>query len=307
MESNFKKYYRSPEADLKIRGQGAFTEAEIEEIKENFRQYVTANYDQQRLSSLGLEKELGEEINEKIEFVFLELIKYFESLGVGPVSCNEIFLTARDLNKSIAGENSRDSGVSVTNPALENPKLRQLVFLKALAHELYHSTAMASFTIRETITIGGGVSYDAKDDPLLFEEGMASLFEESMTPKIKKLFSEEISNEYDDIVQEALDNIEEPELSDEYDIHLFQAEDIMTFSSSEYSGSRRVVKYLITEIENFLVLVENARIKRHTLPLARAIEDRFGKGSYRRLTTAPTSDADQVLSELKNISSNIVP
>ncbi len=234
MENNFKKYYRSPEEDLKIRGSGSFTESEIEKIKNDFSEYVKANYDAQRLSSLGLEEELGENINEKIEFVFLELIKYFESLGVGPVSCNEFFLIARDPNMGIAGVNSRTRGVMVNNPALENLELRQLVFLKTLAHELYHSTAMVSFTITETITedtlhtqidIDEGISYDTKDEPLLFEEGMASLFEESITPKIKGLFSEDTRNEYNELVQIALEDIEEPELSDQYDIHISQRED----------------------------------------------------------------------------------
>ena len=166
---------------------------------------------------------------------------------------------------------------------------------------------MISFTIRETIAddtlhtqidIDEGVSYSTKNEPLLFEEGMASLFEESITPKIKELFSDDTRSEYDELVQIALENIEEPELSDEFDINIRQVEGGMQYSSSQYSGSRKVVKYLKTEIDGFLVLVENARIKRHTLPLARAIEKRFGKGSYRRLTTAHAIEANQVLSEL---------
>ena len=307
MESNFSKYYRSPDDDLKVRGSGSFSESEIKKIRSDFKEYVMANFNGERLLALDLEVELGEGINEKIEFVFVELIKYFESLGIVPISCNELFLTATDPSKGIAGENSRSRGVVVNNPALEDIGLRQLSFLKTLAHKLYHSTAMASFTITETIAddtlhtqinIDEGVSYGTKDEPLMFEEGMASLFEESVTPKIKELFSQDTHNKYDELVQIALKNIEEPELSDEFDIHIRQVESGMQYSSSQYSGSRKLVKYLKSEIDNFLVLVENARIKRFTLPLARAIEKRFGKGSYRRLSTALAVDADQVLSEL---------
>jgi hypothetical protein len=307
MEGNFKKYFRSPEYGLKIRGSGSYTESEIDNIKKHFKEYVTTNYEAKRLSTLSFETELGVDVNEKIDFVFSELIKYFESLGIDNVTCNEFFLTEEDPHKKMSGESSITSGVTVINSGLENIYLKQLVFLKTLAHELYHSTAMASLTIKEEvieniinrkIKTNSGISYNTENEPLLFEEGMASLFEEAVTPKIKKLFLKETQEQYKHLVQIALDNIDEPELSDEYDIYIKQTNEGMMYTSSEYSESRKVIKYLKTEIEDFLVLVENARINRHTLPLARAIEKKFGKGSYRRITTAHTTEAHQVLKEL---------
>lgn len=308
MEGNFSKYYRSSAESFKIRGYGSFTEEDINGIKADFWEYVTANYDKQRLSALGLEAELGEDSIEKIEFVFAELIKYFDSLGIHNIKCNEMFLVPRGESDGFAGMASATGGVLVVNPALEDRNLNQLVFLKVLAHELYHSTATVSFTITEktsgftihrSISSGGGISYNTENDPLLFEEGMASLFEEFITPKIKELFLEETRTEYDDLVQIALDDVEEPELSDQYDIHLSQTDQGMRYTTSEYSGPREVVKYLISEIDNFLFLVEDARINRHTLALARAIEDKYGRGSYRRISTALTTETREVLEELK--------
>jgi hypothetical protein len=313
MEENLKKQFRTSGEDIKIRGQGSFTEAEITEIKNDFTEDLAKSYNELRLKSLNLNAEFGEEINPKIEFVLKELINYFESLGVGPVSFNEFFVTNDGFDEA-AGQAHVAGGITVSNPGLESIELKRIVFLKTLAHELYHSTAIASLTIKEVFSedtvfrdvyISGGASYDTKDEPLLLEEGLAARFEELITPKIKQLFSEEVVSEYNEIVENALGILNEPELTDEYDIHIHQMkhgdEEGMGFTTSRYSGSKKVIKYLESEIKDFSILVENARLKRHTLPLARAIEERFGKGSYRRLTTALAAEADQVLSELTQL------
>jgi hypothetical protein len=310
MESHLKKHFRTSGEDIKIRGYGSFTEVEIKEIKDDFTEYLTKSYSELQLRSLNLNAEFGEDINPKIEFVLNELISYFESLGVGPVSFNEFFVTNDGFNGA-AGQAHVTSGITVSNPGLESIELKQIVFLKTLAHELYHSTAIASLTIKETFSentffrdvyIGGGASYDTKEEPLLLEEGLAARFEEQITPKIIELFSEDVASEYDEIVESALEILNEPELTDKFDVHIHQIkqgdEEGIGFTTSRYSGSKRVVKYLESEIKDFSILVENARLKRHTLPLARAIEERFGNGSYRRLTTTPATGADQVLSDL---------
>ena len=307
MESKFNRPFRSHDDDIKIRGYGSYTEDEIQVIKRDLAEYLAANYDEQRLGSLHLQSELGGDIDPKIDFILKELLSYFDNLGVGPVSCDEFFLVPRESLVGSLGVSSRVKGIRVSSPDLSNLELRQMVFLKTLAHELYHSTAVTSLTVSEStegytihreVDIDGGASYGGKDDPLLLEEGLAASFEEYMTPKIKQLFSNDVVEEYDELVAMAVDLLAEPELTDRNDIRIYETEDGIAYSTSQYYQAKRLVQYLESEIEDFLFLVENARLKRHTLPLARAIETRFGKGSYRRITTALATEGDQVLSEL---------
>lgn len=147
-----------------------------------------------------------------------------------------------------------------------------MVFLKTLAHELYHATAITSLTVSEItegykihrdVDIHGGASY-GKNSPLLLEEGLAASFEEYMTPKIKQLFSNDAVREYDELLAMAADLLAEPELTDGNDIRIYETEDGLAYSTSQYYQAKRLVQYLQSEIEDFLFLVENARLKRHT-------------------------------------------
>lgn len=315
----FKKYLRTPDEDVKVRNGAAFSEEKLQKIKQEFVDYVVSNYKQNRSESADLKAELGEDIEEKIEKVFEEATVYFYSLGIDKVSFNEFFLDKGDF-KDYSGIASRSKGVHVTDSGLEVTELRQLFFLKTLAHELYHSTASASLTIREKIDheqnlhrdvqINEGASYDTKDDPLLLEEGLATRFEECIFNKIKTEYSADTVELYEHAAKLGLQHTEKPEDNDIFTITLAQepGTDQITVSASGYLPAKKFVNFLEKEIPEFSNLVEKARLNRETISLARAIENRFGKGSYRLITTAKVVEADQILEKLiGERSSNIVP
>ena len=64
----------------------------------------------------------------------------------------------------------------------------------------------------------------------------------------------------------------------------------------------KLVNYLMAEIPDFLGLVDRARVDHKTIELAKEIESRFGRGSYRKIVTTSRKDADAVrlIEELKN-------
>src|SRR3989338_979312 len=175
----------------------------------------------------------------------------------------------------------------------------------------------------------------------LLEEGSAVQFENEIFEEAKKLFPKEKIQLYENFINEskkqlelqkkkfqinvfkemrkllpdtaknALDKAEEEiKLTDNEKERLFATLDIesyndsgeVTFSSNEaYEFSMQVSNYLKQIIPDYLILLEKARVQGKILPLARAIDGTLGVGWYRRISTAKTDEASNILTELKSI------
>jgi len=312
MDESFSNHFRRPEEDLKIRNSESFTEQEIAEMIDEYADFVAENYNQNNENSLDLEEQFGEDIKEKMTFVIEEAVSYFRSVGVDSVKFNQVFYVHGNLDKN-GGSSSRSSGTIINFADIEDIEIRQLRFLKTLAHELYHSTAMVSFTVIDTLNEEQthrnrcvqqqeGASYQHKEEgfPLLaLEEGLASRFESYAFEKIRHLYDEAVLAEYDDFVELAYALVDQTE-SEKIDISVKKlvADDEGVYMASGYAPARRLVGFLEERIPEFHTLVENARLDRHTLPLARAIGNTFGKDAYRMITTAGVWDSDDVIKHL---------
>lgn len=311
MNESFNKFFRNPEDDIKIRNQANFNDEELEEIRSDFANEIISRYNQQEELALSLEEELGEDVKERIVFVLESATDYFTSLGFPEVKFNPFLLTSGDLS-SFSGIASRLGGVNAVNTNIDDMEIKQMTFLKLLSHELYHSTAAASLTVTDTfpnpdhrnrhVEMEEGASYrqgDA-DKTLALEEGLASRFEEMMLEKIKKQYPEVSVQYYEDIIS-AISEHSSKDKNDAVDIAIHSLNDgQVTFGTSEYTAPRKLVHFLASRINNFDVLVEEARLKRHTLALARAIEAEFGEGAYRRITTAKDEESYALITELSS-------
>ena len=60
-----------------------------------------------------------------------------------------------------------------------------------------------------------------------------------------------------------------------------------------------LVQFIASRIPDFYALVEQSRVERRPLKLARAIEDEFGEGSFSTLTTAFMQDSEKLLEQLR--------
>ena len=65
-----------------------------------------------------------------------------------------------------------------------------------------------------------------------------------------------------------------------------------------YVNGYLLTEKMLKEIPDFFKLVEHARINGETLALARAVEKRFGRGSYKKIFSTGEEDALKVLQEL---------
>ena len=200
---------------------------------------------------------------------------------------------------------------------IENMSLRHIKVFRTMIHESYHNTATASFDASsgdKNFLIehnGQGVSYASQKNTYghAFEEGLAVDFELSVFDQVKKdIFSSEFLANYDKfILQHSIDAYEDlPSGAEKYlNIKEFSSdqkkgvEEIITSFNEEYFNSYKLVCFLKEEIPNFLNLVEKARIERRSLGLVRAIEERFGEGSYRKITTVNTKESSDLLKELR--------
>jgi hypothetical protein len=313
MNESFKKFFRNPEDDLKIRNQAGFEKEELEEIRNDFVNEIITRFKQLEKSSLSIEEELGEGIKERILFLLDVSTEYFASLGYPNVKFNPFFLTSGNLHAE-AGSSSRMDGVTVENTNIDHKELKQLAFLKLLGHELYHSTAAVSLTVTDSYPspnhlhrhINGeeGASYRQGDEEKInaLEEGLASRFELLMFEKIKTLFPRELVEYYDDLTTQIVSRGYHTE-SDSIDIALHSYDSdtgYVTFGTSGYKPPRELVYFLASRINNFDMLVEQARLKRYPLALARAIEFEFGDGAYRRITTARNEESYALIEELSS-------
>jgi|GEM_PF-2884695 len=314
MNESLNSPFRRPEEDLKIRNSKQFESHEIDAIINNQIDFMTENYLQNKEASLDLEVELGEDIKEKMAFVIEEALSYFHNLGFDSVRFNEVFYMHGNMDKT-TGESNRNEGTIIHFAEIEDIQLRQLRFLKLLGHELYHSTAMASLTVTDTLNESGdeihryihkdeGASYSPKSgphDPLALEEGLASKFEAKLFAKTRELFSDDTLTAYDAFIELAYLEVNQNE-SDRDDIAI---RNVSTneggYSTPGYAPARRLVNFLEKHIPDFNTLVEDARLNRRPLALARAVGNSFGKDAYRLITTAGVWNSDELIQKLTDM------
>jgi hypothetical protein len=312
MNESFTNHFRKPEQDLKIRNSAHFTEQEMSEFLAETVDFLSENYRQNRENALDLEEEFGENIKEKMAFVLKEAVAYFQNLGIDSVKFNEVFYLQGNLDTE-AGNSNRNQGTIIHAASIGLPEIKQLRFLKFLAHELYHSTAMASLTVIDSLDVEKnhltrfvdkqeGASYSptsGESNPLALEEGLAAQFESSLFKKIRQLYKKDTVSLYDELIEESYSQFD-PKQSEKDDVSIYELSVNGDFrpATAGYAPGRRLVRFLETHIPEFHQLVEQARLDRHPLPLARAIGNMFGKDAYRMITTAEVSEADEIIEKL---------
>ncbi len=211
--------------------------------------------------------------------------------------------------------------ISIFNLTIENMELKQLSMFKTLVHELYHSVARETFlvlnakhddgyvqTVSTQITQGASFTpvYGKRNEHgYLLEEGAAVQFEERAFSQVKKLFSEETQLLHDDAIAGFAKDMNKTadQNAEEYPLYAFLIDTTSPkakfLENPNYAASREVVKYLTSVIPDFLSILEQGRTQGKIFPLARAIDGAFGKGWYRKLSTAITEQARDMLPELK--------
>jgi hypothetical protein len=75
---------------------------------------------------------------------------------------------------------------------------------------------------------------------------------------------------------------------------------LLTLKSTLYLNGIELDRYLNSQIHDYDRLVERARFLGETGDLAVAVEERFGVGSYNKITSATVQTAPQILKEIKN-------
>lgn len=287
----------------------------VEEHLLNDKKLEIVNIEQ---NSLSISDTLGKDILPKIKMLYERATQLFNEKGFADVKFLPVYL--------IGGEKNNNSLGLTTATHIEIRNLdtggrlgtKQITFIKVLGHELYHSAAQRSIDIKtknldnetetEIISGGFGASYNTNEEdsfPAL-EEGLAVLFENKLFEQSKNdLPKFEIENYNESLLRMLRDKVGTKYKfyfnEDMVDVaHIGDIKNNMmhlSFSIDQYF-SKKLAEYLIKEVPDFEKLVEDARLNRRTLGLAKAIEKRFGEGFYRRITTASTSEAFNLLKEL---------
>jgi hypothetical protein len=190
--------------------------------------------------------------------------------------------------------------------AIQIDSLRFIQLLKLILHEAYHSTAIRRLKVS---TVGTNVAVNilsegVHSDPNsagAFEEGLAVFFEnETYKRLIAHLPSDGVAHFSRAVAGPLLKDNERLEC-----IVVVNAEALGPYSSNygtaimPYSACLELVELLAKEIPNFLILVEQSRVDNKPLGLARAIEARFGDGSFRNLLTSRMEQASELLGFFK--------
>lgn len=305
MHESYKKFIREPQEDLKVRNSGSFEEEKLQRIINEYVEAVKEQHTIHEAGALDIEQEFGPKIWKKIGNIFTFAVEYFNDRGIDEVKFNPFYLL-KDPIPGQEGENKRIGGITINNREIDFLEIKELGFLKTFAHELYHSSAAVSLTVNETelnenelhrdvyIEEGAGYRMGDPDKRHALEEGLASRFEGLALEKIKGLFPPVVDDIYEAHISNVMKHID-PEVNDRLDITINTLEgNDLGFTASRYKASRELVSFLAQEVPDFDRLVEEARLKRHTLPLARAVEKRFGEGAYRTITTCSDDDAKQL-------------
>jgi hypothetical protein len=312
MEGNF--LHKRIGEQVRFRNAATQSSEKMTEILHEIIEAVSLEYQtrgEKAIESQSLEDHFGPEIYDDIAVVVELTIKYFSSLGIESVRFGELFVFHKD-EQVFDNEGGLSVGISVVEPNINgNLNLKRLVFLKTLVHELYHTTAVVSFTIKNTSEQFSqdnlGASYTSektKAEGSLLEEGLASIFEDRMFEKVCEQFDAETVDLYYRLTDLALAKSASLRESVNYDKgrviigELDLEEPRFLWSGSTYAYATEVVRLLEEVIPNFATLAERVRVYRETVALAREIEVYFGKGSYRLITTATPGEARDVLAKL---------
>ncbi len=209
------------------------------------------------------------------------------------------------------------AGVVEGNPEEAARHLRNYIEALYIAHELYHDAAPTSIFVQTVTDESTGHVYHAGDsyspdrsgvhyvkaskkgDSPAVEEGLAMTLQKESRKLAAQHFPEgaKIYTALLDYVI-ATDPRVGPTGRSLMVITNFDGNTVK-YGIMQYMNGYLLTNYLSRQIPDFFKLVEHARIRGDTMPLARAIEKRFGKGSYRKIFTTGDSEALKVLEELE--------
>ncbi len=312
MEGNF--LHKRIGERVRFRNAATQSSEKVTEILHEIIDAVSLAYQtrgERAIESQSLEDHFGSEIYDDIAVVVELATEYFSSLGIEDVRFGELFVFHKD-EQVFDNEGGLSVGISIVEPNISgNLSLKRLVFLKTLVHELYHTTATLSLTIKNTPELFSqdnlGASYTSEKtmaEGSLLEEGLASVFEDRMFEKVCEQFDTETVDLYYRLTDLALAKSASLRefvnqdtgrvIIDELDLR----EPRFLWSASTYAYATEVARLLEEVIPNFATLAERARVYRETVALAREVEVYFGKGSYRLITTATPDEAKAVLAKL---------
>ncbi len=277
---------------LRIRNVSRLDKKVAEGVEEYIRNITRELRKAFESEAVSIDEALGEGAQER--FIKLQewIVEDFEEVGFPEIKLPPIhFMPEADESGESSGFATTVGNIKVFNTETPDKDIKQLEVLKIVAHEIYHGLAQTSIDVsvsieedeeknsQEKINVytRHGASYDqspGESKRYAFEEGLATVFEGKMLRKLETLFPEGT------VLKKAE---EQPR------------EELLQY----YDDSRELAQYVASEIDNFRFLVEQARLENKTLPLARAVEKRFGKGAYRRLTAAEIEEAADVLNEFQ--------
>lgn len=274
-------------------------------------EHVMVELRRRRDALLKQSPEESDSLRAVTDMVWNALVEYFQ----GKVAHTPVRLPVRLLGSDINTGAYSDAFGTVSEAeilvrdfsAIQIDSLRFIQLLKLILHEAYHSTAIRRLNVQ---TAGTGIAVNilsegVHSDPNLagaFEEGLAVFFENEMYKRlIANLPSDGVAHFSRAVAVHPLKDNERLEC-----ILVVNAEALGPYSSNygtaimPYSACLELVELLATEIPNFLILVEQARVDNKPLGLARAVEARFGDGSFRNLLTSTMEQASELLDFFKD-------
>ncbi|MDD5341972.1 MAG: hypothetical protein PHI73_01400 [Patescibacteria group bacterium] len=196
-------------------------------------------------------------------------------------------------------------------------QLRNYVEALFIAHELYHDAAPTSVLFKTETDETTGEKYHVADSlpydrhgvryirrtehsaPPAVEEGLAMTIQKQSEGFAAQHFPEGAR-----IYQKLLDYVvsNDPRLKD-YDRSLLSIRNFdghnVRYGPMQYLDGYILTTFLSRQIPKFFEIIEQARINGKVLPLARAVENKFGRGSYKRIFTAGEDEALNVLEEIR--------
>lgn len=289
--------------------------------EKSFEEIIKNSFEKQQSElekdSLVLEKELGPDIFEKMNNLYSFIISYFQSKGFDEIEkLPKVYLMPQKEDSKFGIRTN--AGIVIYNRnKIEIPQFKQINFLSILSHELYHATGKISIDrvfnkekSNSRFNLGNyGASYYISDieHGMALEEGLAYNFQDQVYEYIKTLFPQNIVKAYDSVIKIGIEKHCEDRnysfLRAQLDYIEYQDKNGNTISGTsvtEYGDNSSIlVNYLREKIPNIDNQIEKARVRRQTLDLSRAIEEKFGEGAYRLIATAQAKDAQNVLQILQ--------
>lgn len=297
--------------DLIIRNENSLPGNIVQRTREDLKKQQIFGAARAESDSIKIERIFGQESSGVVEKIHNFVLDYFKSMGFLGVKLLPVYIV--NAAGSIANKDNYIQGTKKpTHIELYNkiildqrvePSSRFFLALMFIAHELYHSSAIHTIDLGlkpktwlqkiglpQTRTVQSqhdGASYNVEGDersPLL-EEGLATDFEYKAEEFVRELCKEsglESSLKYDKF---GFLDITMPDGS-------------KPNHDADYMMSRLVVQLLRKRINNFDYLVEDMRLNRKTLPFARAVEEQFGTGAFKLITTSKAEDAPAVFEYL---------